>query len=153
VISFWNHRFELSTEEASMNPTVVVLADDLFWKTKIDHTLKSAQANGVFIEESSQLAARAESGRVGLVIVDLALRDDPFAAIAALKKSPRTKHIAVVGYYEHVRKDLLEKGEKAGCDQVLPRSAFSQHLGDIVMKYALPGGVRAEEEEKELPEE
>jgi CheY-like chemotaxis protein len=137
-----------------MNPTVVVLADDLFWKTKIDHTLKSAQAIGVFIDESSQLAAKSvESGRVGLVIVDLALRDDPFSAIAALKKNPKTKGIAVVGYYEHVRKDLLEKGEKAGCDQVLPRSAFSQHLGDIVMKYALPGGVRAEEEEKELPEE
>ena len=136
-----------------MNPTVVVLAKDLFWKTKIDHTLKSAQAIGIFIEKSSQLAARAESGRVGLVIVDLGLRDDPFTAIEALKKNPKTKGIAVVGYYEHVRKDLLEKGQKAGCDQVLPRSAFSQHLGDIVMKYALPGGVRAEEDEKELPEE
>ena len=136
-----------------MNPTVLVLADDLFWKTKIDHTLKSAQAIGIFIEKSAQLAAKAESGRVGLVIVDLALRDDPFTAIAALKKNPKTKGIAVVGYYEHVRKDLLVKGEKAGCDQVMPRAAFSQHLGDIVMKYALPGGVRAEEDEKELPEE
>jgi len=136
-----------------MNPTVVVLADDLFWKTKIDHTLKSAQAIGIFIDASAQLAAKVASGRVGLVIVDLALRDDPFTAIAALKKNPKTKHIAVVGYYEHVRKDLFEKGGKAGCDQVLPRAAFSQHLGDVVMKYALPGGVRAEEDEKELPEE
>lgn len=136
-----------------MNPTVVVLADDLFWKTKIDHTLKSAQATGIFIDKSSELAAKANAGSVGLVIVDLALRDDPFAAIASLKKSSKTKGIAVVGYYEHVRKDLLEKGEKAGCDEVLPRAAFSQHLGDIVMKYALPGGVRAEEEEAELPEE
>lgn len=136
-----------------MNPTVVVLADDLFWKTKIDHTLKSAQATGIFIDTSAQLAAKVAAGRVGLVIVDLALRDDPFAAIVALKKNPKTKGIAVVGYYEHVRKDLLEKGEKAGCDQVMPRAAFSQHLGDVVMKYALPGGVRAEEDEAELPEE
>jgi CheY-like chemotaxis protein len=136
-----------------MNPTVVVLADDLFWKTKIDHTLKSAQATGIFIDKSAQLAAKAGAGAVGLVLVDLALRDDPFAAIAALKKNPKTKGIAVVGYYEHVRKDLLEKGGQAGCDQVLPRSAFSQHLGEIVMKYALPGGVRAEENETELPEE
>jgi len=136
-----------------MNPTVIVLADDLFWKTKIDHTLKSAQATGVFIDKSSQLAAKVGSGPVSLVIVDLALRDDPFAAIVALKKNPKTKGIAVVGYYEHVRKDLLEKGQKAGCDEVLPRAAFSQHLGDVVMKYALPGGVRAEEDEKELPEE
>ena len=136
-----------------MNPTVLVLADDLFWKTKIEHTLKSAQAIGVFIDKSDQLATKADPRSVGLVIADLALRDDPFGAIASLKKNPKTKNIAVVGYYEHVRKDLLEKGEKAGCDQVLPRSTFSQHLGDIVMKYALPGGVRAEEEESELPEE
>ena len=54
---------------------------------------------------------------------------------------------------EESRKDLLEKGQKAGCDQVVSRSVFSQHLGDIVMKYALPGGVRAEEDEAELPEE
>ena len=52
-----------------------------------------------------------------------------------------------MGYYEHVRKDLEKKGTKAGCDQVLPRSTFSQNLGDLIMKYALPGGVRAEEEE------
>ena len=136
-----------------MNPTVLVLAEDLFWKTKIDHTLKSAQAIGIFIDTSAQLAAKVGSGPVSLVIVDLALRDDPFAAIVALKKNPKTKSIAVVGYYEHVRKDLLEKGGKAGCDQVLPRAAFSQHLGDVVMKYARPGGVRAEEDETELPEE
>jgi PleD family two-component response regulator len=136
-----------------MNPKVLVLADDLFWKTKIEHTLKSAQATGVFIEKSDQLEAKADPRSVGLVIVDLALRDDPFTAIAALKKNPKTKSIAVVGYYEHVRKDLFEKGGKAGCDQVLPRAAFSQHLGDIVMKYALPGGFRAEDDEKELPEE
>jgi hypothetical protein len=136
-----------------MNPTVVVLADDLFWKTKIDHTLKSAQATGVFIDKSAQLAGKTDHGAVGLVIVDLALRDDPFAAVVALKKNAKTKGIPVVGYYEHVRKDLLEKGQKAGCDQVVSRSAFSQHLGDIVMQYALPGGVRAEEDEAELPEE
>jgi PleD family two-component response regulator len=136
-----------------MNPTVLVLADDLFWKTKIEHTLKSAQATGVFIDKSDQLAGKADPRSVGLVIVDLALRDDPFTAIATLKKGAKTKGIPVVGYYEHVRKDLLEKGGKAGCDQVLARAFFSQHLGDIVMKYALPGGVRAEEDETELPEE
>ena len=95
-----------------MNPTVLVLADDLFWKTKIDHTLKSAQATGIFIEKSAQLAAKAESGRVGLVIVDLALRDDPFAAIAALKKNPKTKGIAVVGYYEHVQEGPPREGRE-----------------------------------------
>ena len=93
----------------SMNRKVLVLADDLFWKTKIDHALKSAQATGVFLDEPAELAEKADPPR-GLVLVDLALRKDPFDAIAALKKNAETKNITVVGYYEHVRKDLIEKG-------------------------------------------
>jgi len=134
-----------------VNQTVVVLADDLFWRTKIEHAVRSAQAPVKFISSPSELAATDAS--VGVVIVDLGIRTPPFEAIAALKKAARTKKIPVIGYYEHVRKDLLTKGQAAGCDQVLPRSHFSQHLGDLVMKYALPGGFRAENDEQELPEE
>jgi hypothetical protein len=136
-----------------MNRTVVVLADDLFWKTKIDHAAKSAQAPAVFISDPAGLVKAAEAGKTALVLIDLAIRPDPFAAIAALKKGAKTKGIHVVGWYEHVRKDLEKKGTEAGCNQLMPRSTFSQNLADLIMTYALPGGVRAEEEEKELPEE
>jgi PleD family two-component response regulator len=135
-----------------MNQTVVVLADDLFWRTKIDHAVKSAQAPVRFLSDPAELAA-TDPVKVGVVIVDLGMRKVPFPAIAAFRKAAKTKGIPVVGYYEHVRKDLLEKGKEAGCDQVLPRAAFSEHLGDLVMKYALPGGVKTESDEQELPEE
>ncbi len=136
-----------------MNRTVVVLADDLFWKTKIDLAAKSAQAPAVFISDPAQLLKSAETGKTALVLVDLAIRQDPFPAIAALKKGSKTKGIHVVGWYEHVRKDLEKKGMEAGCDEVMPRSAFSQKLADLIMTHALPGATRTEEEEKELPEE
>jgi DNA-binding NtrC family response regulator len=135
-----------------VNHTVVVLADDLFWRTKIEHAVRSAQAPIRFISNPSELAA-TDPASAGVVIVDLGIRTPPFDAIAALKKGAKTQKIPVIGYYEHVRKDLLQKGQEAGCDQVMPRSTFSQHLGDLVMKYALPGGFRAESEEQELPEE
>lgn len=136
-----------------MNRTVLVLADDLFWRTKIDHALKSSQTPGVFLDKPSDLEKSADPARVGLVLVDLAIKADPLPAIAALKKSPRTKGITVVGYCEHKQTDLIEKGKAAGCDQVLPRSTFSQKLGELVLNFALPGAHRAEEEEPELPEE
>jgi hypothetical protein len=136
-----------------MNRTVVVLADDLFWKTKIDHAARSAQAPAVFISDPAALVKAAEAGKTALVLIDLAIRKDPFPAIAALKKGAKTKGVHVVGWYEHVRKDLEKKGTEAGCDQLMPRSTFSQHLADLIMTYALPGGMRAEEDEKELPEE
>jgi CheY-like chemotaxis protein len=136
-----------------MNRTVLVLTDDLFWRTKIEHALKSSQTPGVFLDDPSKLEKSADPTRVGLVLVDLALKQDPLAAVAALKKSPKTKSITVVGYCEHVRKELIEKGHKAGCDQVLPRSTFSQKLGELILNFALPGAQRAEDEEVELPEE
>jgi CheY-like chemotaxis protein len=136
-----------------MKPTVLVLADDLFWRTKIDHAARSGQAVTGFISKPSELAGAADPAKVGVVFVDLSLRDEPFAAIAAFKKNPKTKGIPVIGYYEHVRKDLQKKGTDAGCDHVISRSVFSQTLGDIVLKYALPGSVRQEEGEEELPEE
>ncbi|MGE5344359.1 MAG: hypothetical protein ACM3JH_00245, partial [Acidithiobacillales bacterium] len=122
-----------------MNRTVVVLADDLFWKTKIDHAAKSAQAPAVFISDPGDLVKSAEMGKTALVLVDLAIRQDPFAAIATLKNGTKTKGIYVVGWYEYVRKDLEKKGTEAGCDEVMPRSAFSQKLADLIMTHALPG--------------
>lgn len=136
-----------------MNRTVVVLADDLFWRTKIDQAAKSAQAPVVFLSDPADLAKTVDPSRASVVLVDLALRKEPFAAIAALKKSSKAKSVPVIGYYEHVRKDLQEKATAAGCDQVLSRSTFSQNLSDLIMKFTLPGGTRTEEDEKELPEE
>ena len=136
-----------------MNRTVLALVDDLCWRTKIDHAVKSASSPLVFISDPSEIDGAADPASVGVVLVDLALRKEPFAAIKKLKKSAKTKEIPVIGYYEHVRKDLLEKGKEAGCDEVLPRSSFSEKMGDLVLKYVMPGSSRAVEEEPELPEE
>ncbi len=136
-----------------MNRSVLTLVDDLFWRTKIDHAVKSAAAPGVFVSDPAELETSADPSTVNLILVDLSIRKEPFTAIQNVKKNPKTKAIPIVGFYEHVRKDLQKKAEEAGCDQVMSRSSFSEHLGDLVLKYALPGGVRTEEEETELPEE
>ncbi len=136
-----------------MNRTVVVLADDPYWKTKIDHAARSAQASAVFISDPKELAKAVETGKTALVLIDLAVRHEPFAAIAALRKATKTKGIHVVGWCEHTRKDVEKKAMEAGCHEVLSRSSFSQHLADLIMTHALPGATRTEEEEKELPEE
>jgi len=136
-----------------MNRTVLVLTDDLFWRTKIDHALKSSQTPGVFLDSPAEIEKKSDPTRVGLILIDLALKSDPIAAITALKKNPKTKNITVVGYCEHKQLELIERAKKAGCDQVLMRSTFSQNLGDIILKFALPGSVRQESEEVELPEE
>jgi CheY-like chemotaxis protein len=136
-----------------MKKTVVVLVEDLFWRAKIDHAVRSAQSEVVFLSDPAELASAADPETVGAVFVDLSIKKDPFPGISALKANGRTKGIPVVGFFEHVRKDLQEKAQNAGCNKVLPRSAFAEKLADIVLEYALPGSVRTESEESELPEE
>src|SRR5512142_1633527 len=99
-----------------MNRTVLALVDDLFWRTKIEHAVTSAQRKVTFLDDPGELSS-ADPENVGLVFVDLACRKEPFAAVKALKKTGKGKRIPVVAYYEHVRKDLQQKGEEAGCDE------------------------------------
>ncbi len=135
-----------------MNRSVLVLADDLFWRSKIDHAVRSAQRTVEFAEDPAQLES-ADPARHCLLIVDLALKKPPFEAVAALKKDPARAALPVVGFYEHVRKDLKEKAEKSGFDRVLLRSSFAEKLADLVFEFALPGAARVASEETELPEE
>lgn len=134
-----------------MNRTVVVLVNDSFWRTKIDHAVKSAQARTLFLSDPSELSKIEPAS--GVVLVDLAIQPEPFTAVAKLKKGAKTKGLPVIGYYDHVRKELLEKATAAGFDRILPRPTFSEKLADIILEFSMPGSVRTEESETELPEE
>ena len=136
-----------------MNRKVVALVEDPFWRTKIDNAVKSVGASTVFFLDPSMAAGAIEPGAPVIVVVDLALKAPPFDAVAGLKKAAATSSIPVIGYFDIARKDLKEKALAAGFDEVLPRSSFAERFADMVMKYLLPGGVRKEENENELPEE
>ena len=51
---------------------------------------------------------------------------------AKLKKS-----VSVIGFLSHLQGDLKMKATEAGCDTVMPRSAFSQSLPNLIMRYGL----------------
>ncbi len=136
-----------------MNRSVLVLTDDLFWRSKIEHAVRSAQREVEFAADPAALAECADPAKHCLILVDLALRKPPFEAVEALKKDAARAAIPVVGYYEHVRKDLKQRAEASGFDQVLLRSTFAEKLADLVFAYALPGAARVAPDEPELPEE
>lgn len=136
-----------------MNRKVIALVEDPFWRTKIENAVKGVGASTVFLSDPAGAAGAIEPGAPVIVVVDLALKTPPFDAIARLKKAEATSAVPVVGYYDAVRKDLKEKALAAGIDEVLSRPSFAERFADLVLKYLLPGGVRKEEEENELPEE
>lgn len=136
-----------------MNRKVIALVEDPFWKTKIDNAVRSVGATTVFLSDPAAAAGAIDPSAPVIVVVDLALKAPPFEAVAGLKKAAATSSVPVIGYFDLARKDLKEKALAAGFDEVLARSSFAERFADLVLKYLLPGGVRIEEEEHELPEE
>ena len=44
----------------------------------------------------------------------------------------------IIGFLSHVQGDLKQKAHEVGCDMVLPRSAFSQNLPQLLRRHGAP---------------
>ena len=64
----------------------------------------------------------------------------PLTLIPKLK-SKLKKGTSIIGFLSHVQGDLKQKAHEVGCDMVLPRSAFSQNLPQLLRGTAAPEDV------------
>src|SRR5262249_28090822 len=70
-----------------------------------------------------------------LLIFDLNnVNAKPLTAIPKLK-SKLKKGTSIIGFLSHVQGDLKQRAHEAGCDMVLPRSAFSQNLPQLLRRH------------------
>ena len=108
---------------------VVALVDDLFFQIKLAETAKQlgvevkVAANGEALMDLMESAPK-------LVIVDLNARSQPLQAIEKVRQS--NKDIRVVGFLSHVQAQLAAQAQAAGCNEVLPRSSFTERLAAIL---------------------
>ena len=65
-----------------------------------------------------------------LVIVDLNARSNPIQTIQRLRLVQ--KDIRIVAFLSHMQTELAAQAHAAGCDEVMPRSAFTQNLAAIL---------------------
>src|SRR5690242_9884486 len=73
-----------------------------------------------------------------LIIFDLNnVNAKPLTLIPKLK-SKLKKGTNIIGFVSHVQGDLKVKAQEAGCDMVVPRSAFSQNLPSILRRHGAP---------------
>jgi len=116
-------------QEAQYMGRVVALMDDLFFQMKLAET---ARHLGVEVK----VAATADAllplldPAPKLLIVDLNSRSQPIAAIERLRAAKNG--VRVVGFLSHVQTELAAQARAAGCDEVMPRSAFTQNLAAIL---------------------
>ena len=130
------------------NSRIFAFVDDLFFAAKIQETARKLNVKVEFVKTDKDLAARMEQngdGKPSLIIFDLNNANaKPLTLIPKLKTKLK-KGTSIIGFLSHVQGDLKQKAHEVGCDMVLPRSAFSQNLPQLLRRHGAP------EEEGERP--
>lgn len=116
-----------------MNRRVAVLVDDIFFAAKIRTTAEHLGIEVSFPRSTEALLEASKGNAPALVIVDLHLqRDDPFLVAGKLKADDELRATPLVGFFSHVQVELQTRAVAAGFDRVLPRSAFTKRLPEIL---------------------
>ena len=116
--------------------TILAVLEDLFFTVKINESAKRAGMPAVFVKTETDALARAKD-RPAVMIIDLNCGSiDPLQLIRTMKADPELKGINLIGYVSHVQGELKQQAQEAGCNMVMPRSAFSQNLPQILKRHA-----------------
>jgi CheY-like chemotaxis protein len=108
---------------------VIALMDNLFFQMKLAETAKQLGVEVKVATDGEALMQLMESAPK-LIIVDLNARSQPLRTIEKVRQV--RKDIRVVGFLSHVQTELAAQAQAAGCDEVLPRSSFTQNLAAIL---------------------
>ena len=115
---------------------VLAVLEDLFFTVKINEAAKRAGLPITFVK-SEHAALEQAKNQPALIIMDINFQGiDPLSLIRKLKADEQTKRINLIGYLSHVQGELKLQAQEAGCDMVMPRSAFSQNLPQILKRHS-----------------
>jgi PleD family two-component response regulator len=119
------------------NKRVLAVVNDLFFSAKINEAAKRAGISVEYVTNGKALMDKAKESLPTLIIFDLNFEAaDPLKLIGKLKAVKDFKQISLIGYLSHVQAELKAKAQESGCDMVLPRSAFSVNLPQILKRHA-----------------
>ena len=120
------------------NSRIFAFVDDLFFAAKIQETARKLNVKVEFAKNDKDLADRMlQNGeeKPSLIIFDLNNANaKPLTLIPKLKAKLK-KGTSIIGFLSHVQGDLKQKAHEVGCDMVLPRSAFSQNLPQLLRRH------------------
>lgn len=116
-----------------MTRTVIAVIDDLFFASKVRGTGEQVGARIEFVKSIDIAISKARDEAPTLVIVDLnAGCCDAVELARAFKDDDNLKAIPLLGFFSHVQTELQQAALTAGFDRVMPRSAFTKNLADIL---------------------
>jgi hypothetical protein len=134
------------------SPTrIFCFIEDLFFMAKIQETARKLGVKVEFVkgdkEAVAKLTGASEEERPALLVFDLNNANAKPLTLIPKFKTKFKKATSIVGFLSHLQGDLKLKAVEAGCDSVMPRSAFSQTLPNLLRRY----GLEEEEEYAQQP--
>ena len=125
--------------------------EDLFFLAKIQETARKLGVKVEFVKGDKDAVAKIidapDADKPALLVFDLNnLNAKPMSLIPKFKTKFK-KAVSIIGFLNHLQGDLKMKAVEAGCDTVMPRSAFSQSLPNLLRRY----GIEEEEEVSQQP--
>jgi CheY-like chemotaxis protein len=123
------------------NSRIFAFIEDLFFMAKIQETARKLNVKVEFVKTDKDMTERLQQNgeeKPSLIIFDLNnAAAKPLTLIPKLK-SKLKKGTSIIGFLSHVQGDLKQKAHEVGCDMVLPRSAFSQNLPQLLRRHGAP---------------
>ncbi len=116
-----------------MSKAIIAAVEDIFFASKIR---AAAEHLGLEVRFARSLEEAIESARRephALIIADLhSQKCDPFALAGRIKTDETLRAVSLLGFFSHVQTELQQRALAAGFDRVMPRSAFSKNLAEIL---------------------
>ncbi len=125
---------------AAAERRILAAVEDLFFLAKIQETARQLGVRLHVAKTEAEVLELAQAGPPpALIILDLnGTATRPLSVIAKLRREPGLKKTSLVGFLNHLQADLKLQAQEAGCDLVMPRSAFSQNLASLLRRHGLP---------------
>jgi CheY-like chemotaxis protein len=123
------------------NSRIFVFIEDLFFLAKIQETARKLNVKVEFVKNDKDLMERMQQNgeeKPSLIIFDLNNANAKPLTLIPKLKSKLKKGTSIIGFLSHVQGDLKQKAHEVGCDMVLPRSAFSQNLPQLLRRHGAP---------------
>jgi hypothetical protein len=125
--------------------------EDLFFLAKIQETARKLGVKVEFVkgtdkEAIARMGDSPEGEAPALIVFDLNNANAKPMTLIPKFKTKFKRAVSIIGFLSHLQGDLKMKAMEAGCDTVMPRSAFSQSLPNLLRRYGV------EEEEDYAPQ-
>jgi hypothetical protein len=120
---------------------IICFIEDLFVVAKMQETARKLGVKVSFAKAEkdtvTKLLETPEGERPSLIVFDLNnVNAKPLTLIPKLKAKLK-RATSVIGFLSHIQGDLKVKAIEAGCDMVMPKSAFSQNLPNLLRRHGL----------------